>query len=185
MLEKICGSPCPTVFSLRIGCCTDSEGERAEAECFGLRMLPSELKRLCCWNRLYQQWRNFYATQPLPARKNTLAETASVGGRRFFGGMFRRLGRHGGRWNGVQIHFALCQLHEKVLAGERWSVLGLLAGAEIAAVRLLQAGFQGIGQQSGQNFVVNAGPWRRRRGRGKTTSQRSKRLRGIQSAEPR
>src|ERR1035441_397034 len=71
----------------------------------------------------------------------------------------------GGPGNGAQLRLALGQLHEKLLTGE-WAGEGLgvleeLAGAQVAAVGLLQAGLYIVSKVSGENLVVDAGKARR------------------------
>jgi hypothetical protein len=48
-------------------------------------------------------------------------------------------------------------LHEEVLAGEGRGIVEQLAGAEVGAVGLLQAGLHGVGEIGGEDFVVDAG----------------------------
>src|ERR1700722_7896680 len=61
-----------------------------------------------------------------------------------------------GRRNRVQICFTLRQLHQKLLSRKHRRILYQLAGAEVSAVRLLQARLYRISQVSGQNFIANA-----------------------------
>ena len=68
-------------------------------------------------------------------------------------------GRVCGGWggDGVEVGFAFGQLHEEILAGEGRGVFEELAGADVAAVGLLEAGLDGVGEIGGENFVVDAG----------------------------
>ncbi len=79
----------------------------------------------------------------------------------------------------------LGNLHQEFLGaegGQSAAGLGLIY-AVIGSVAVEQAGLQGIGQICGKNLVAMRAPICGER-MGKTTSQRSKRLRGIQSALP-
>ena len=75
----------------------------------------------------------------------------------FFGGGFRGWFGAEGDGNGFKFGFAFGQLHQKVLAGEGRGVFEDLAGANVGAIALLQAGFHGVGKIGGQNLLVDAG----------------------------
>src|SRR5580698_5608332 len=60
--------------------------------------------------------------------------------------------------DGVEIELAFGELHEEGLASEGRSILEYLAGADVGAVGLLQAGFECVGKIGRQNLVVDASP---------------------------
>src|SRR6266567_3302592 len=59
--------------------------------------------------------------------------------------------------NGAQVNLAFGQFHEEILAGEGLAVFWTFYGAKIAAIGLLLAGLYGVGEQCGEDLVVNAG----------------------------